>query len=181
MNGSKKQAAYESLNAVLLLGLDKSRKFIKSSLSQIVKNAAKTNWNVWFYARNMIFLNRCGGRNNVSNQHKWKAVYWLKVLVLCLISLFLRPFWWVAHCSLAGTSLLAQTYQDQHEVKAAIDAQLSAQWTRLVLQIVRWTSRLFLNIQSGPSPLLLFRLASRKVSSGSDWIKGPIWAVVEVL
>lgn len=94
----------------------------------------------------------------------------LELLVACaLISLFL-PFLVSAIARLQERHLLAQTYQDQHEIKAAIDAHFQSQWSRLVPANCRLNDTLFLTIQSGESPPV--RLASRTVSEASDWIQG---------
>ncbi|WP_392384595.1 type II secretion system protein [Marinomonas primoryensis] len=106
----------------------------------------------------------------MSRRTQMKGSLLIEMLVACaLISLFL-PFLVSALARLQERHLLAQTYQDQHEIKAAIDAHFQAQWTRLVPANCAMDESLFLTIQSGESPPI--RLASRKVSSGSDWIKG---------
>lgn len=106
----------------------------------------------------------------MSRHTQMKGSLLIEMLVACaLISLFL-PFLVSALARLQERHLLAQTYQDQHEIKAAIDAHFQAQWARLVPANCAMDESLFLTIQSGESPPV--RLASRKVSSGSDWMKG---------
>jgi len=82
----------------------------------------------------------------------------------------------------AGTSLLfpEQTYARTNTRSSpplmleALQAQMDRVW--FPAKLCDGTSRLFLPFQW--ASLLLFDLASRKVSSASDWIKGTdLWAV----
>jgi hypothetical protein len=94
----------------------------------------------------------------------------VELLVVCaLIALFL-PLLVTAIARMQERQLLAQTYQDQHIIKAAIDAHIKAQWSRLLSASCRMDEELFLTIGSGALPPL--RLASREVSKDSDWLKG---------
>ncbi|ETX11034.1 hypothetical protein MUS1_11675 [Marinomonas ushuaiensis DSM 15871] len=91
------------------------------------------------------------------------------LVVIVLVSLFL-PFLVTALSRLQERHLLAKTYQDQHKVKAAIDAHFKAQWTRLVPANCNDDADVFLTINSG-----LFkpdRLSSRTVMDNSDWLRG---------
>jgi type II secretory pathway pseudopilin PulG len=91
------------------------------------------------------------------------------LVVIVLVSLFL-PFLVTALSRLQERHLLAQTYQDQHKIKAAIDAHFKAQWTRLVPANCSDDDDLFLTIQSGASKP--DRLSSRTVMENSDWLRG---------
>lgn len=94
----------------------------------------------------------------------------LELLVVCLlISLFL-PFLVAALGRLQERHLLAQTYQNQHKLKAAIDAQFKAQWARLVPANCYDGSDEFLTIGLGSAKP--DRLSSRVVMETSDWLKG---------
>jgi len=106
----------------------------------------------------------------MSRSRHMKGSLLIEMLVVCtLISLFL-PFLINALARLQERHLLAQTYQDQHQIKAAINAHFQAQWARLVPANCALDDALFVTIQSGELPPL--RLASRTVSSGADWLKG---------
>ena len=91
------------------------------------------------------------------------------LVVVLLISLFL-PFLVSALGRLQERQLLAQTYQDQHKFKAAIDAHFSAQWARLVPANCSDNDALFLTIGSGA--FKPDRLSSRTVMADSDWLQG---------
>lgn len=91
------------------------------------------------------------------------------LLVIVLVSLFL-PFLVTALSRLQERHLLAQTYQDQHKIKAAIDAHFKAQWARLVPANCSDDADLFLTIQSGTSKP--DRLSSRTLIEDSDWLRG---------
>jgi len=91
------------------------------------------------------------------------------LVVIVLVSLFL-PFLVTALSRLQERHLLAQTYQDQHKLKAAIDAHFKAQWARLVPANCNDDADLSLTIQPGSSKP--DRLSSRTVMEGSDWLRG---------
>lgn len=94
----------------------------------------------------------------------------VELLVVCaLISLFL-PFLVTAIARIQERQILAQTYQDQHIIKSAINAHVKAQWSRLLPASCRISEALFLTIQSGALPPA--RLATREVNKDSDWLKG---------
>jgi hypothetical protein len=94
----------------------------------------------------------------------------IELLVVCaLIALFL-PLVVTALVRMQERHLLAQTYQDQQTIKAAIDAHFQAQWARLVPASCLVSDDLFLTIESGMSPPL--RLATRIVDKESDWLRG---------
>ncbi|NLQ18423.1 hypothetical protein HGG82_12440 [Marinomonas sp. M1K-6] len=91
------------------------------------------------------------------------------LLVCALIAMFL-PFLVTALSRLQERHLLAETYQQQQALNAAIEAHFQAQWSRLVPANCRPNDALFLTIQSGASPP--DRLASRSVAADSDWLQG---------
>jgi hypothetical protein len=94
----------------------------------------------------------------------------IELLVACgLIALFL-PFLVIAIARMQERHLLAQTYQDQQTIKAAIDQHLKAQWARLLPASCAIDESLFLIIESGMSPPI--RLATRRIDKDSDWVKG---------
>lgn len=94
----------------------------------------------------------------------------VELLVVCaLIALFL-PLLVTAIARMQERQALAQTYQDQHIIKAAINAHIKAQWARLLPASCRIDETLFLTIQSGALPPT--RLAAREVNKDSDWLKG---------
>lgn len=105
------------------------------------------------------------------NQRRYmKGSLLIELLVVCgLIALFL-PFLVMAIARMQERHLLAQTYQDQHTIKAAIDAHLKAQWARLLPASCIIDESLYLTIESGMSPPV--RLAARPVDKDSDWLKG---------
>jgi type II secretory pathway pseudopilin PulG len=96
------------------------------------------------------------------------------LVVVLLISLFL-PFLVTALGRLQERHLLAQTYQDQHKFKAAIDAHFTAQWARLIPANCSDNGALFLTIKSGSSKP--DRLSSRTVMPDSDWLQGVDYGV----
>lgn len=94
----------------------------------------------------------------------------IEVLVVsALIALFL-PMLVTALARLQDRHALAQNYQDQFEIKAAIESHFQAQWARLQPAGCTMDSHLYLTIESGLSPPS--RLASRTVSRQSDWLSG---------
>ncbi|WP_369922167.1 hypothetical protein AB8E32_08450 [Marinomonas polaris] len=105
------------------------------------------------------------------NQRRYmKGSLLIKLLVVCgLIGLFL-PFLVIAIARMQERHLLAQTYQDQHTIKAAIDAHLKAQWSRLLPASCTIDESLYLTIESGMSPPI--RLATRRIDKNSDWLQG---------
>lgn len=91
------------------------------------------------------------------------------LVVIALVSLFL-PFLVTALSRLQERHVLAQTYQDQHKIKAAIDAHFKAQWARLVPANCSDDVDVFLTIQSGS--IKPDRLSSRTLMEDSDWLRG---------
>lgn len=94
----------------------------------------------------------------------------VEVLVVCVLIAIFLPLLVVVLSRLQDRHLLIQTYQDQFELKAAIEAHFQAQWARLVPANCSPDDQVFLTIESGMLPPI--RLASRKVSPSSDWVKG---------
>ncbi|MBR7888977.1 hypothetical protein J9B83_08450 [Marinomonas sp. A79] len=91
------------------------------------------------------------------------------LVVMALIALFL-PLLVTALARLQDRHALAQIYQDQFEIKAAVEAHFQAQWARLQPAGCALDNNAFLTIESGQSPPS--RLSSRTVSSQSDWLRG---------
>ncbi|TYL47577.1 type II secretion system protein [Marinomonas sp. IMCC 4694] len=94
----------------------------------------------------------------------------IEMLVACVLIAIFLPLLVVASTRLQERHRLAQAYQDQFEIKAAIEAHFQAQWARLVPANCYPDDTALLTIGSGMSPPV--RLASRKVAESSDWIKG---------
>ena len=106
----------------------------------------------------------------MNHRHNIKGSLLIELLVVCgLIALFL-PFLVTAIARMQERHLLAQTYQDQHTIKAAIDAHLKAQWARLLPASCAIDESLYLTIESGMSPPM--RLAARRLDKESDWLQG---------
>lgn len=106
----------------------------------------------------------------MNQRHSIKGSLLIELLVVCgLIALFL-PFLVMAMARMQERHLLAHTYQDQHTIKAAIDAHIKAQWERLLPVGCVIDESLFLTIESGVSPPI--RLATRHIHKDSDWVKG---------
>lgn len=105
------------------------------------------------------------------NQRRYlKGNLLIELLVVCgLIAVFL-PFLVIAIARMQERHLLAQIYQDQHTIKAAIDAHFKAQWSRLLPASCAIDESLYLTIESGMSPPM--RLVTRIVDKYSDWLQG---------
>ncbi|NVK72065.1 hypothetical protein C0J08_06850 [Marinomonas sp. CT5] len=94
----------------------------------------------------------------------------VELMVICaLIALFL-PLLVTAIARMQDRQQLVETYQDQHSIKAAIEAHVQAQWSRLLPASCYVDESLFLTIGSGMSPPI--RLATRVVDKDSDWLMG---------
>ena len=101
---------------------------------------------------------------------KVKGSLLMELLVVCGLLAVLLPLLVIAISRMQERHFLAQTYQDQHIMKAAIDAHLKSQWERLRPAGCRLDESLNVTIDSGMSPPM--RLVTRVIDKYSDWLHG---------